>query len=115
MFHLFSVLTRRRRRAQRSRLPVLDGFSEGRRLCLPPGDLIAEEGVCLLHDRLGEHVLPRHDEAWVALRLDQGIGWYALWCPHALRWEVLSFEVEHAAVPYARRRVAAAGRQRSAG
>jgi len=103
MLYLFSMLNRRRVRRRRPQLPVFDGFSEGRALRLPRGELIAEEGVCLLRDPGGEHLLPRQDEAWIALRLDEGHGWYALWCPHALRWEVLSFEVERAAVPYARR------------
>jgi len=101
---MYSMLTRRRARRPRPQLPVFDGYSEGRALRLPPGELIAEEGVCLVRHRGGAHLLPRQDEAWVALRLDHGSGWYALWCPHALRWEVLSFEVERAAVPYARRR-----------
>jgi hypothetical protein len=106
MMKLISTLARRAIRPRTSSWPVLNGFSEGRSLQLPAGELIAEEGVLLLRDsntESGHRAVPGCDEAWIALKLDQRAGWYAIWCPHAARWEVLSFEVEQAAVPYARR------------
>ncbi len=106
MMNLISTLARRAVRARKTSWPVLNGFSEGKSLQLPAGELIAEEGVLLLRDSAaesGHRAVPGCDEAWIALRLDDRAGWYAVWCPHATRWEVLSFEVEQAAVPYARR------------
>lgn len=113
MMKLMSALTERLS-GRGTSWPVLNGFSEGRSLRLPPGELIADEGV-LLHDAgSGRYAQPSCDEAWIALRLEEQLGWYAVWCPYATRWEVLSFELEKSAVPYARRIMARGPLSRSA-
>jgi hypothetical protein len=95
MMSLISLL--QRPRPQAAGWPLLDGFSEGAALRLPPGELIAEDGVLRL-EGAAEQVMAKHDEAWIALKLDAGTGWYAIWCPYDQRWEVLSFDLEHSMV-----------------
>lgn len=80
------------RRGGETAWPALDGFSSGRTLSLPAGEVFALEGVRLLPPaRLGNRVEPSCEEAWIAGR-DGEECWYAVWCPYADRWEILRFE-----------------------
>jgi hypothetical protein len=81
-----------RRRGGESAWPALDGFSGGRTLTLPAGEVFALEGVRLLSPaKRGNRVEPSCEEAWIAGR-DGEECWYAVWCPYADRWEILRFE-----------------------
>ena len=95
--------------------PVLDGFYAGQSLALPPGDVIAQEGV-QLHSSpdLGDRVVALCEEAWIAGRHRQEC-WYALWCPYAGRWEMLRFELAQPRLPAVRQRARRALRVRRSG
>ena len=75
-------------------IPTLDRFSPGPSLRLPPGRVLLHEGVQLQPDSAStDRARALSAQAWIAGRDERG-GWYAQWCPHDLRWEVLSFELQ---------------------
>ena len=81
-----------------------EGFSRGESLRLPPGEILAEEGVYHAQQtRSIRSVMPSCEEAYVVIRLNRRTQCYATWYPRAARWELLRIEDEGNAAPDARR------------
>jgi hypothetical protein len=71
---------------------------EGRRLRLPAGTILAEQGLAHQRDASGGHtVMALLDEAYVVLRLDLHCCWYATWQPYLGSWELLHLDEEEQA------------------
>ena len=81
-----------------------DGFSRGESLRLPPGEILAEEGVQHMQETgSARSVMPSCEEAYVVIRLNRRTQCYATWYPRAARWELLRLEDDGDAAPDARR------------
>ncbi len=98
MMQLISMLFGQGRRNARPPRALSDGFSRGESLRLPPGEILAEEGVRRTGKaRSGSSVTPICEEAYVVVRLNRSTRCYATWYPGAERWELLCIEAERGA------------------
>ncbi len=93
MMQLFLPLPGRGRRNAGIDGTLSDGFSSGESLRLPPGEIVAEEGVHHMQEAgSARGVLPSCEEAYVVIQLNRRTQCYATWYPRAARWELLRIE-----------------------
>ncbi|MBV8063783.1 MAG: hypothetical protein JOY51_09310 [Nevskia sp.] len=72
-------------------LATNDHLQRGDTLRLPPGAIVAEQGLRHLP---GRTVQPLMDEAYVVVRTGPRSQWYATWQPYRDAWELLRLEDE---------------------
>ena len=66
-------------------------------LRLPPGAIVAEQGLRHLPDSAGARTVQAlMDEAYVVVRTTSNTHWYATWLPYAGGWELLRLEDDFA-------------------
>lgn len=65
-----------------------EGFCKGASLALPPGEVLAEDGVQHISGAgVDRTVVPLFDEAYVIVQLRDSRRWYATWLPYVRQWE----------------------------
>jgi hypothetical protein len=77
-------------------------FWPGATLRLPPGAIIAEQGLLHLpEDGRGRAVQATMEEAFVVVRTGPYTQWYATWRPYGAGWDLLHLDDEAPAPPAA--------------
>jgi hypothetical protein len=87
-----------RRGTKRIRDVAAEGIREGMALLLPPGPIVAEQGVCHVPETgPARTVVPVLHEAYVVVQLDEHRRCYATWLPDCTSWDLLCLDVDPAA------------------
>jgi hypothetical protein len=87
-----------RRGTKPIRAAAAEGIREGMALLLPPGAIVAEQGVCHVPETgAARTVVPVLHEAYVVIQLNEHRRCYATWLPDCTSWDLLCLEIDPAA------------------